>query len=120
MYSDYHQVDRSQRRYLSVFLRTTSLPLYVSSFIIVRDSSGLKAENSRPCMEVQCCETRQMLISPNENWKEKAQLISSRWRFLSTGLGGRAALSSLLGELLFPASPPEKQTRSVIMITRCL
>jgi hypothetical protein len=34
--------------YLSVFLRTTSLPLYVSSFIIVRDSSGLKAENSRP------------------------------------------------------------------------
>jgi hypothetical protein len=50
-----------------------------------------------------------VLIGSNENWKEKAQLISSRWRFLSTGLRGRAALSSLLGELLFPASPPEKQ-----------
>lgn len=59
-------------------------------------------------MEVQYCEARQVLIIPNEARKKKAQTISSRRRFLSTGLGGCAALSSLLGELLFPTSPPAK------------
>lgn len=51
MYSDYQQTGTSAVSAISKRLpQTASLPLFASSFIIVRDSSGLNAETSRPCV----------------------------------------------------------------------
>ena len=101
------ELDFSQCGYLSVSLKTASLPLHFSSFTIVRDSSGLIAETSRPHVyEGAILRTRQILIAPMQTQGKQAQPNPSRRLFLSTSLGSCAALSSLLGELLFPASKP--------------
>lgn len=110
MYSDYQQTGTtSQPAPIPKRLpQSRKFSLYMSPLLSLSEAylaSGQK-QADHMCMELQCCETRQ-LISPNENRKKITTNFFSK-QFLSTGHGGCAALSSLLLELLFPASPPAK------------